>query len=59
MEKALYRKINDRTMNSSTYHKGDGTAVRAKLKQELQKEKEAASKEAAPDITVILDSHKG
>jgi len=59
MEKALYRKINDRTMNSSTYHKKDGTAVRAKLKQELQKEKEAASKEAAKDTKAISNSHKG
>ena len=30
--KAAYRKLNDRTQNSSTYHKKDGTAVRAKLK---------------------------
>jgi hypothetical protein len=30
--KAWYRKMNDRTHNSSTYHKKDGTAVRAKLK---------------------------
>ena len=36
--KANYRKYNDRSLNSSTYHKKDGTAVRAKLKQELQKE---------------------
>ena len=31
---ASYRKYNDRTQNSSTYHKKDGTAVRAKLKKE-------------------------
>ena len=36
--KANYRKYNDRSLNSSTYHKKDGTAVRAKLKQEFQKE---------------------
>lgn len=30
---ANYRKLNDHSCNSSTYHKKDGTAVRAKLKQ--------------------------
>ncbi len=29
---ALYRKMNDRTMNTSAYHKKDGTNVRAKMK---------------------------
>ena len=38
MSDALYRKINDRTLNSSTYHKKDGTNVRAILKEELKKE---------------------
>jgi len=36
---ANYRKLNDRSLNSSTYHKKDRTAVRAKLKTDLQKEK--------------------
>ena len=36
--KAAYRKMNDRTQNSSTYHKKDGTAVRAKMKAALRKE---------------------
>jgi len=36
--KALYRKYNDRTLNSSTYHKKDGTSVRAILKNQLLKE---------------------
>jgi hypothetical protein len=35
---AHYRKMNDRTQSSSTYHKKDGTAVRAKMKEQLQKE---------------------
>ena len=35
--KALYRKHNDRQMNSSTYHKKDGTNVRAILKEETKK----------------------
>ena len=36
--KADYRKYNDHTMNSSTYHKKDGTNVRAILKAQLVKE---------------------
>ena len=32
---ANYRKINDISRNSSTYHKKDGTPVRAILKREL------------------------
>jgi hypothetical protein len=38
MKNANYRKINDRSRCSSTYHKKDGTAVRAKLKAALRKE---------------------
>jgi hypothetical protein len=37
MSKAEYRKVNDRTQNSSTYHKKDGTNVRAKMKNNLRK----------------------
>lgn len=36
--KANYRKYNDRTQNSSTYHKKDGTNVRAILKVQAIKE---------------------
>lgn len=36
--KANYRKHNDRTLSSSTYHKKDGTNIRAILKQKLLKE---------------------
>lgn len=36
--KADYRKYNDRTLNSSTYHKKDCTNVRAILKDQLVKE---------------------
>lgn len=36
--KANYRKINDRSHNSSTYHKKDGTPVRHRLKQEANKQ---------------------
>ena len=31
-----YRKMNDRTKNSSTYHKKDGTPIRARLKEETR-----------------------
>jgi hypothetical protein len=36
--KANYRKLNDGSQNSSKYHKKDGTAVRAKMKEETRKE---------------------
>ena len=35
---ANYRKMNDRSHNSSTYHKKDGTPVRHLLKQEAKEE---------------------
>lgn len=38
MEDAVYRKLNDGSHNSSTYHKKDNTPVRAILKRELEKE---------------------
>ena len=38
MKKAQYRKLNDHSLNSSTYHKKDGTNVRAILKREDEKE---------------------
>ena len=38
MNHANYRKYNDRSHNSSKYHKLDGTPVRHKLKQESLKE---------------------
>jgi hypothetical protein len=37
MKNANYRKLNDSSHNSSTYHKKDGTPVRQILKRELQK----------------------
>lgn len=36
--KALYRKMNDGSHSSSTCHKKDGTAVRAKFKEMLRKQ---------------------
>lgn len=38
MNDANYRKHNDRTHNSSTYHKKDGTPVRSILKREAKNE---------------------
>lgn len=38
MKHGNYRKHNDRSHNSSTYHKKDGTPVRAILKREAQTE---------------------
>lgn len=35
---AGYRKLNDRSQNSSTYHKKDGTNIRAKLKEQTRRE---------------------
>lgn len=35
---AQYRKLNDGSHNSSTYHKKDGTPVRAILKRETLKQ---------------------
>ena len=35
---AQYRKLNDRSHSSSTYHKKDGTPIRQILKEELGKE---------------------
>ena len=38
MKNADYRKYNDRTQNSSTYHKKDGTSMRHILKEDTQRE---------------------
>lgn len=43
--KALYRKYNDRTMNSSTYHKKDGTNIRSILKVNFLKELKSLSRD--------------
>lgn len=44
MGSADYRKHNDRSKSSSTYHKKDGTAVRAILSREAAKEIREAGK---------------
>ena len=38
MKHADYRKHNDHSLNSSTYHKKDGTNVRAKIKNQTRKD---------------------
>ena len=40
MKNANYRKHNDRSQSSSTYHKKDGTPTRALLKREAQEQVE-------------------
>ena len=42
--KANYRKHNDGSHNSSTYHKKDGTPIRSILKEELRKIVDAVAK---------------
>lgn len=37
--KAAYRKLNDGSHSSSTYHKKDGTPVRSILKNDMQRTK--------------------
>ncbi len=51
---ATYRKYNDRSLNSSTYHKKDATNIRAKLKKEAQDEIKDGIEEVNPK-----DSNKG
>ena len=45
MKNANYRKHNDHTHNSSSYHKKDGTNIRAILRREAEKEAASAMKE--------------
>lgn len=49
MKNAQYRKLNDGSHSSSTYHKKDGTPIRAILKQQLRKEVEDASSDLHQD----------
>jgi len=53
-EKAYYRKYNDRDLNSSTYHKKDGTPVRAILKRDAEKEIEDELRIAEETINAKL-----
>ena len=48
MKTAQYRKLNDHSCNSSTYHKKDGTNSRAKLKAETAKE---TAKEVSKEVS--------
>jgi hypothetical protein len=48
MKNANYRKHNDRSLNSSTYHKKDGTNIRAILKEESKKEVEEWTPHSEP-----------
>lgn len=48
MKNANYRKHNDRSLSSGTYHKKDGTASRAILKREARAEVEDAGPRLTP-----------
>ena len=50
--KAMYRKMNDGSHNSSTYHKKDGTPVRAILKKELVKQIKENDMKRSPSLPV-------
>jgi len=53
MGNADYRKHNDGSLNSSTYHKKDGTKVRAILKRETEKEVEMETNCARCNVSFI------
>ena len=51
--KADYRKLNDKSQCSSTYHKKDGTNLRAKLKESMNNEIMKTTKVQAFVPTII------
>ena len=53
MKNANYRKYNDRSGNSSTYHKKDGTNTRAKLKEEAKEEEREYNDDLLPSLNWI------
>jgi hypothetical protein len=55
MNDANYRKYNDHSMNSSKYHKLDGTPVRAILKREAEKEVKDFEKNELKELTINSD----
>ena len=55
MKNANYRKINDRSHNSSTYHKKDGTPIRHRLKEMAQREIERAVENECDNLTTYRD----
>jgi len=59
MKHANYRKNNDRTQNSSTYHKKDGTNMRSILKREGIKEIQDETKEDTQMKTVHITISDG
>jgi hypothetical protein len=52
MKNADYRKYNDRSLNSSKYHKLDGTPIRAILKREAEKEVKDFEKNEPKALTI-------
>jgi hypothetical protein len=59
MKNANYRKHNDRTLNSSKYHKRDGTNIRAKLKEETRREVRDYAAHAAVEAGATVDLRRG
>lgn len=57
MNKALYRKYNDGSHNSSKYHKLDGTPIRAILKRESE-EIISESLDKTPEAVIIISGDK-
>ena len=56
MKNANYRKINDRSHNSSTYHKKDGTPIRHRLKEMAQREIERAVENECDNLTTYREN---
>ena len=56
---ANYRKHNDRSLNSSTYHKKDGTNIRAILKREDTTMKEEDLEDLGRPCVKCNDFHNG
>lgn len=55
MKNANYRKHNDGSHNSSTYHKKDGTNIRPILKTESKKEIEMSQNDQSPDLSEFFE----
>jgi len=52
---ASYRKHNDHTHNSSTYHKKDGTPIRSILKREADAEIKEEQLSASPCLNGVME----
>lgn len=55
MQHASYRKYNDGSLNSSKYHKKDGTPVRAILEKDLM---EQSAEDKSPILATVFESYE-